>query len=75
MPELDVPGAYPIALTLMGGMIAGTLYYFHCRGWLRRNPISAADVPVLDRKPGGDSARRIVLPDADLESAVHDRAA
>ena len=75
MPELEVPFAYPIALTLMGAMIAGTLYYFHCRGWLRRNPISASEVPVPERQPGGDPTRRIVLSDVDQQAAVRQRAA
>lgn len=68
MPELNLPGAYPIALTLMSGMIFGTLFYFHRRGWLRSNPIST---PELDESVGAmqrGTARRIVLSELESEA-------
>lgn len=62
MPELSLRGAYPAALTMMGLMIAGTLFYFHRRGWLRRTPIEnspqqAAPSESKPRRP----TRRVVV--------------
>ncbi len=66
MPELEWPGAYPTALTLMSGMIAGTLYYFYRRGWLRSAPIAATEATMPTHQTGTPT-RRIVLSDVDLE--------
>ena len=75
MPELDLPGAYPIALTLMSGMIGGTLYYFHRRGWLRSSPISSPELDVSADSMQRGSHRRIVLAEWDSESDASQAAA
>ena len=62
MPELSMKGAYPAALTLMGMMIAGTLFYFHRRGWLRRAPIEHRIDPVAtEERKRRRPTRRVVV--------------
>ena len=68
MPELEFPGAYPIALGLMSAMIAGTLYYFYRRGWLRSAPISTADAGPAAKQAISTPSRRLVLSDMDIET-------
>ena len=70
MPELEFPGAYPIALGLMSLMIAGTLYYFYRRGWLRSAPIAASEATLAEADQPKSASRRIVLSDADLDQRV-----
>lgn len=62
MPELSMEGAYPAALTVMGMMIAGTLFYFYRRGWLSRAPIehSTEQPATAERKPRRPSRRVVV---------------
>ena len=62
MPELSMEGAYPAALTAMGMMIAGTLFYFYRRGWLRRAPIEhrIEQPESAERKPRRPSRRVVV---------------
>ncbi|MGI9469566.1 MAG: magnesium/cobalt transporter CorA [Rubripirellula sp.] len=62
MPELSMEGAYPAALTMMGMMIAGTLFYFYRRGWLRRAPIEhkTEQTATAERKPRRPSRRVVV---------------
>ncbi|HBV64511.1 MAG TPA: magnesium and cobalt transport protein CorA [Rhodopirellula sp.] len=62
MPELSMEGAYPAALTVMGMMIAGTLFYFYRRGWLSRAPIehSTEQSATAERKPRRPSRRVVV---------------
>jgi magnesium transporter len=83
MPELNFPGAYPIALTLMSAMIAGTLLYFYQRGWLSSSPIAVStqrdDEGLLGKESlnlrGNHSPeRRLVLSDPDHESPVQQAA-
>jgi magnesium transporter len=68
MPELEIPGAYPIALTLMGVMIFGTLLYFYRRGWLHSNPIAAPEVGDAEATRRRGTSRRIVLSDLGAEA-------
>jgi len=60
MPELSIKGAYPAALTLMGMMIAGTLFYFYRRGWLRRAPIENSAQAADASKPRRPQRRVVV---------------
>jgi magnesium transporter len=62
MPELSMEGAYPAALTVMGMMIAGTLFYFYRRGWLRRAPIEhGPQQPTTEERKARRPSRRIVV--------------
>jgi hypothetical protein len=83
MPELNFPGAYPIALTLMSAMIAGTLLYFYQRGWLSSSPIAVSPQREDDEMPAANPLamwgnhspeRRLVLSDPDHESPVQQAA-
>ena len=64
MPELSMEGAYPAALTMMGLMIAGTLFYFYRRGWLRRTPIEHSieqTAPAATEQKRRRPSRRVVV--------------
>jgi magnesium transporter len=64
MPELSMEGAYPAALTMMGLMIAGTLFYFYRRGWLRRAPIEHSielAAPATTEQKRRRPSRRVVV--------------
>ncbi|MDB4759667.1 magnesium/cobalt transporter CorA [bacterium] len=62
MPELSMEGAYPAALTAMGMMIAGTLFYFYRRGWLRRAPIEhRTEQPESAERKHRRPSRRVVV--------------
>ncbi len=62
MPELSIQGAYPAALTMMGIMIAGTLFYFYRRGWLRRAPIeNSAQAATAEKNKSRRPARRVLV--------------
>lgn len=67
MPELEFPGAYPLALVLMSGMIVGTLYYFYRRGWLSSSPIAANDESQAMSSTAAPIAHRIILSDLHVE--------
>ena len=65
MPELSLQGAYPAALTMMGLMIAGTLFYFYRRGWLMRAPIeNPIQTPETESNKPRRAVRRVVVPSA-----------
>lgn len=74
MPELNFPGAYPVALLLMSGMIAGTLYYFHRRGWLHSAPIAKPEERMKMRSDDHVAGHRIVLSDLDFDPVEQDPA-
>ena len=64
MPELSMEGAYPAALTMMGLMIAGTLFYFYRRGWLSRAPIEHSielAAPATTEQKRRRPSRRVVV--------------
>ena len=63
MPELSINGAYPAALGMMCLMIAGTLYYFYRRGWLRRASIETKPpVEVAPETKARRPSRRVLIP-------------
>jgi magnesium transporter len=43
MPELNWYWGYPFALSLMGGLAAGLLFYFRRKGWLGSKPLPRND--------------------------------
>ena len=68
MPELQIEWAYPVALLLMSMMIAGTLFYFHRRGWLSSTPIEPHESTVAnnDTSVPGVSRRIVIQNDSEI---------
>lgn len=66
MPELNTPGAYPLAIAMMALMIAGTLCYFYRRGWLSSTPIAARTAEHQPVPAAANAPTRVVL-DADYD--------
>ena len=67
MPELNFPGAYPIALASMMLMIGGTVFFFYRRGWLSGAPIATKDVSPSPQETGVMQVAKNIVLEADFE--------
>ena len=69
MPELNFPGAYPIALATMMMMIGGTVYFFYRRGWLSGAPIATREAKPLTVSTGITQVAKNIVLEAGFEEA------
>lgn len=67
MPELEMEVAYPVVLSMMLMMIAGTVFYFYRRGWLTRSLMTVSSAQTSIETPVVEAEQHRVVLDAEYE--------